>query len=72
MNEHNKRYSDTLTSKISKLWPMLVALVSVIVMATTMKNKLDDHESRITKLENSMDRIASNTDRLVEKLINGN
>jgi hypothetical protein len=69
MPDHTRRDSDTLTGKISSLWPMLVALVSVIVMATTMKNKLDDHETRLSRLENSMGTIQADTDRLVSELL---
>ena len=69
MTDHNKRATDTLTGKISTLWPMFVALVSVIVMATTMKNKLDEHEARISRLENSMYSIQVGTDRLVNELL---
>lgn len=68
MNEHNRRDSDTFTKKISMVLPLVIALVSVIAMATTIKNKVDDHESRISRLESSLDRIALNTDKLVEIL----
>ncbi len=71
MIDHNRRDSDTLTGKIAKLWPMLVALISVIAMATTLKNKVDNHEDRIIRLESSLDRIASNTDKMVD-ILQGN
>ncbi len=60
---------DTLSKKISNLWPMIVALISVIAMATTIKNKVDDHETRLQRLEGSMVTIQSDTDRLVSELL---
>lgn len=63
------RFDDSFWGKCVKLWPLLVALISVIVMATTIKNKVDDHESRLQKLEGSVDSIRNNTDRLVDELL---
>lgn len=69
MNEHIRRDADSTVSKLMNLWPLIVALVSMIAMATTIKNRVDDHEARIGRLENSMDSIKTNTDRLVDELL---
>jgi hypothetical protein len=52
-----------------KYWPLFVALISIITMATTIKNKVDDHEVRISRMETGMAAIQSNTDRLVDELL---
>jgi len=67
--DSGRRDTDKWISKIMNLWPIILAIFSLIVYGTTIKVKVDDHESRITKLEGSMDRIADNTDKLVEELI---
>lgn len=69
MTDHPKRFDDSPIGKALKLWPLVVALVSVIAMATTIKNTVDIHETRISRLENSMSTIQSNTDRLVYELL---
>jgi hypothetical protein len=64
-----RRNGDRFIHKLINLWPLIIALISVIAMATTVKNKVDDHENRISKLERSMERVADNTDRLVTELL---
>lgn len=64
-----RRRADTPWGKIVSAWPLIVALVSVIVMGTTIKNEVDEHETRLQKLEHSVDVVRSNTDRLVAELL---
>lgn len=69
MSDHVRRAADTFTGKLERLWPMIVAIISVVVMATTVKNKVDDHETRLQRLENAMGTIQANTNRLVDELL---
>lgn len=68
MNE-NRRIEDTWYVKLYRLWPIVLSIVSIIYLAARVQGKVDEHETRITKLETDMDHIRSNTDLLVEKLI---
>ena len=69
MTEHNRRLDDSVWKTILKLWPLIVAFISVVAMATTIKNTVDVHEMRISKLEDAMVRVSDNTDRLVDELL---
>lgn len=64
----NRRFDDTFWKTVMKMWPLIVAFISVVAMATTIKNTVDNHEVRITKLENALIHVADNTDKIVELL----
>ncbi len=66
---HYRRDSDGFLGVVNKYWPLVVALISVIVMITTIKNKVDDHEARLSRVEISMTMIQSDTSRLVHELL---
>lgn len=64
-----RRESDSWISRAVSLWPLILAFISVVAMATTVKNKVDDHEARITKLENALISVGNDTNRLVDELL---
>jgi hypothetical protein len=76
---HNERDSDHWLSKIINLWPIILAAIGIITMATTFKNRLDaqtiisqDHENRIRNLEaneETLDAVKADTGRLIRELI---
>ena len=69
MSDHNRRADDTWVSKISSLWPILMAIITIIILGTSLKNKVDEHEFRISKLETSIINIQFNAQRLVDELL---
>jgi len=70
VSEYGRRNGDSVMRKIVDLWPVILAVVTLIYGAAMIQGKVADHEVRITKLETGMGAIQSDTDRLVEELIN--
>ena len=69
MNEQYRRREDSLIGQIRKNWQLLAAIVAIIAMAVAMKDKVDNHELRISKIENVIDGMDAKVDRLVDELL---
>lgn len=69
MTTDSRRNGDRLISKLVALWPVFVTVGGIIAMIATVKTKVEDHEVRINHLESSMSVIQSNTNRLVDELL---
>lgn len=66
-----RRHEDRLIPKLLKLWPVILTMVTLIFTAATIKAKVEDHESRIARLEiafNDLNLIKNNTDQILRKV----
>lgn len=69
MSEHNKRFEDSWYGKIASLWPVIMAILAIVVYAVTVKDKVDQHEVRISKIETVLEKMDTKVDRLVDELL---
>lgn len=74
MTTLTRRSDDQIISKIVKFWPLVAAIVGIIVTIYLTKDRVENHEVRIVQVEKDvkdLQVIKANTELLVDYIIKG-